>query len=232
VDAYRIRSYPCPLDDIDPAPFGHKWTIFEGSRGTCATPLYFSPLKIPSGHSTFTFQDAGYSGFNNPAKIAIDEAEKLFGDDATITLVSLGTGLRSLVERGQYRSGTKTGLRIKDEDVTSSVQQILASVGERGAGIEDATRVAKRVAKQLLEVANDTEISHLRMYEEFERQDQEGNYHRFNPPQGLGDIELADCSKEVDITETTRAWLNSADGERDVSVIVKNMKHYYELTQP
>lgn len=158
VDAYRVRSYPRPLYDIDPAPYGHKWTIFEGARGTCATPLYLSPLEIPSGHATFTFQDAGYSGFNNPAKVAIDEAEKVFGADATITLVSLGTGLRSLVDGG-----------VKDEHIDIFSQEILASVGELGSNIQDAPQVAKRVAKQLLEVANDTEISHLHMHAQFRR---------------------------------------------------------------
>ncbi|KAF9058506.1 acyl transferase/acyl hydrolase/lysophospholipase [Rhodocollybia butyracea] len=78
-DAYRIRSYPTPASEIEPSPYGHKWTIFEGARGTCAAPLYFSPLRILGGNSVYLFQDAGSSGFNNPAKIAVSEAEQVFG---------------------------------------------------------------------------------------------------------------------------------------------------------
>ncbi|KAI9461106.1 acyl transferase/acyl hydrolase/lysophospholipase [Boletus coccyginus] len=229
VDAYRIRSYPRPLYDIDPAPYGHKWTIFEGARGTCATPLYLSPLKIPSGHATFTFQDAGYSGFNNPAKVAIDEAEKVFGSDATITLVSLGTGLRSLVDWGQ--DGMGANREAEAEHIDSFVQQILANVGELVRNIQNAPQVAKRVAKQLLEVATDTEISHLHMHEQFKRQGQRQHYHRFNPPQGLGDIELTDYRQEATISPATDAWLSSPAGRAAISSAAENIRDHPKLKQ-
>ncbi|KAI9461101.1 hypothetical protein HD554DRAFT_1527788 [Boletus coccyginus] len=48
VDAYRIRSYPRPLCDIGPAPYGHKWTIFKGARGTM---ICSSTLSIPTRYS-------------------------------------------------------------------------------------------------------------------------------------------------------------------------------------
>lgn len=98
----------------------------------------------------------------------MDEAEKVFGSDATITLVSLGTGLRSLVERGQ--DGTGANREAEAEHIDSFVQQILANVGDLGRNFQNAPQVAKRVAKQLLEVATDTEISHLHMHEQFKRQ--------------------------------------------------------------
>ncbi|KAF8129626.1 acyl transferase/acyl hydrolase/lysophospholipase [Boletus edulis] len=216
-DAYRIRSYPRPLRDIDPAPYGHKWTVCEGARATCATTLYMSPLKIRSGHATFTFQDAGYSGFNNPAKVALDEAEKIFGVDAAIALVSLGTGLRSLVDG-----------EAEDEHINSFTQQILARIEELGRNVQDAPQVAKRVVKQLLEVANDTEISHSHMSERFKRQGQQENYSRFNPTRGLGDIDLTDYTREDAILETTYAWLRS-DGQSTVASAIQNMKESEEL---
>ncbi|KAF8547904.1 FabD/lysophospholipase-like protein [Imleria badia] len=229
VDAYRIRSYPRPSHNIDPAPYGHKWTIFEAARGTCATPLYLSPLKIQSGHATFTFQDAGYSGLNNPAKAATDEAEKIFGVDATITLVSLGTGLRSLVDGGQHR--TRTNEEVEDGHVDRFAQRILANVGELGRSIQNAPQVAKRVAKQLLEVATDTEISHLHMHEWFRSHGQRQNYHRFNPPQGLGNIELTDYRQEASISSVTDAWLRSPDGRAAISSAMENIKNHRKIKQ-
>jgi hypothetical protein len=80
----------------------------------------------------------------------------------------LGTGLRSLVEGRQH--GTRTNKEVKDEHVDSIAQQILADVEELGRSIRDAPQVAKRVAKQLLEVAADTEIAHLHMHEQFKIQ--------------------------------------------------------------
>ena len=239
VDAYRIRSYPRPRDEIDPAPYGHKWTIFEGARGTCATPLYLSPLTIQCGHATFAFQDAGFSGFNNPAKVAMDEAKKVFGTDATITLVSVGTGLRSLIDAGLR--GSSINKVIKDEHIDTLAQQILAKVGELGRNMRNAPQVAKRLAKQLLDVATDTEISHLHMYEQFRslyagfqpefplfaysfRRGQRRNYHRFNPPQGLGDIELTDYRQEATISSITDAWLKSPAGQAKISSATDNLR--------
>ncbi|KAF8427178.1 acyl transferase/acyl hydrolase/lysophospholipase [Boletus edulis BED1] len=223
VDAYRIRSYPRPLRDINPAPYGHKWTIFEGARATCAVPLYLSPLNIQVGHATFTFQDAGYSGFNNPAKVALDEAEKTFGPDATITLVTLGTGLRSLVYGGE--DGWGNNKQVDDEHIDRLALQILANVEKLGSIIQDAPQVARRVAKQLLEVANDTEISHLHMHERFKRQGQRHNYYRFNPPRGLGDIELTDYRQEATISDITYAWLKSPDGQFAITSAVETMRN-------
>lgn len=125
--------------------------------------MYLSPLKIQKGSATYVFQDAGFSGFNNPSTVALDEAEKLF-DDVEIKLVSLGTGLRSL--KGDSRVGTKP----EDEDINGIVQTIFASVGNVAKNIGNATQVAKRVAKQLLTVATDTELTHLHTYEQFERE--------------------------------------------------------------
>ncbi|KAF9467927.1 acyl transferase/acyl hydrolase/lysophospholipase [Collybia nuda] len=167
VDAYRIRSYPRPLDDIDPSPYGHKWSIFEAIRGTCAAPMYLSPLKVQQGHGIFVFQDAGFSGFNNPSTVALDEAEKLFGLDADIKLISLGTGLRSLVGEGKHPG---TSQDVKDEDIKSVVQMILNSVSTVAKNAKNAPQLARRVAKQLLEVATDTELTHLHTYEQFDRE--------------------------------------------------------------
>ncbi|KIM42911.1 hypothetical protein M413DRAFT_26876 [Hebeloma cylindrosporum] len=164
-DAYRIRSYPRPPDEVDPAPYGHKWSIFEGVRGTCAAPMYLSPLKIQKGPATYVFQDAGFSGFNNPASVALDEAEKLFDvDDVEIKLISLGTGLRSLT--GDGGKGTKA----EEGDINGVMQMILSSVGNTVKNIQNAPQVAKRLAKQLLSVATDTELTHLHTHEQFERE--------------------------------------------------------------
>ena len=51
--------------------------------------MYLSPLKIQKGPATYVFQDPGFSGFNNPASVALEEAEKLFdADDVNIKLIS------------------------------------------------------------------------------------------------------------------------------------------------
>lgn len=92
----------------------------------------------------------------------------MFGADATIILISLGNGLRSLVDGGQH--GATTNKEVNDGYVDHFAQRILANVGELGRNIQNAPQVAKRMAKQLLEVAADTELSHLHMHEWFRSQ--------------------------------------------------------------
>jgi hypothetical protein len=128
--------------------------------------MYLSPLKIQKGSAIYVFQDAGFSGFNNPATVALDEAEKIFSDedDVDIKLVSLGTGLRSL------KGDSVTGAKSEEESITGMVQTIFSTVGKTTKNIGNVTQVARRVAKQLLTVATDTEITHLHTYEQFGRE--------------------------------------------------------------
>lgn len=50
------------------------------------------------------------------------------------------------------------------------------------------------------------------------------HYHRFNPPQGLGDIELADYRQEATISSVTDAWLKSPDGRAAISSATEKIK--------
>ncbi|KAF8815236.1 FabD/lysophospholipase-like protein [Phlegmacium glaucopus] len=176
VDAYRIRSYPTPPSEIDPSPYGHKWTIFQGARGTCAAPLYLSPLKIARGNSVYSFQDAGSSGFNNPAKIGVSEAKQVFGDDAAITLSLVGQGkdlqdARKVMEEqvdsvmNQIVESTEQ-TRNRDEN---AILRLIKRAKRTHKNIQNSPELVRRIAKQLLEVATDTEMSHSQVYEQFKR---------------------------------------------------------------
>lgn len=183
VEPYRVRSYPTPPTEIDPSPYGHKWTVLQCARGTCAAPLYLSPLRIASGNSIYLFQDAGSSGFNNPAKIAASEAQAVFGADAAITLVSLGTGIKSLV--GKWKD-LNEARRVMDDQVDSVMNQIVESaeqtdkpdnkilrffkgVRRTHKNVQNSPDLVRRIATQLLEVATDTEITHSQVHEQFRR---------------------------------------------------------------
>lgn len=50
------------------------------------------------------------------------------------------------------------------------------------------------------------------------------DYFRFNPPRGLGDINLTDCKQEVAIASITDAWLRSPAGRKGISSLVNLMK--------
>jgi hypothetical protein len=99
--------------------------------------MYFAPLQIDSQ----AFQDAAASGFNNPTLEVLAEAALRWPPEThEFVVVSLGMGLPSLLRNNPG-----------NEEVATMLQE------ELGKGIPV---VMDQVAKQLLSVANDTELTH------------------------------------------------------------------------
>ena len=130
---------------------GRRWQIWEAAIGTISCPRLFSSFEL---QPQFLFQAANASGFSNPSMIAYTEALDLFGNDAEITLVSLGMGLR---DRHDYSSPTDTSIdnmlknlgltlqsQIQDPKLRAFVEQTqLVATGTR---IKDL-RVADRIRR-------------------------------------------------------------------------------------
>jgi hypothetical protein len=100
--------------------------------------MYFAPLQIGSQ----AFQDAAASGFNNPTLEALAEAALRWPPEThEFVVVSLGTGLPSLLRNNPGN----------EEVETMSQSQLGKSI----------PIVMDQIVKQLLSVANDTELTHL-----------------------------------------------------------------------
>ena len=83
---YPIRSYRAR--GAPPPPF----TILQVARACVAAPDRFLPVTIGTGHRKVTLIDAT-TGFANPAKELLQEAQRVFGEDAKVaTIVSIGSG--------------------------------------------------------------------------------------------------------------------------------------------
>ena len=83
---YPIRSYRAR--GAPPPPF----TILQVARACVASPDRFLPVTIGTGHRKVTLIDAT-TGFANPAKELLQEAQRVFGEDANVaTIVSIGSG--------------------------------------------------------------------------------------------------------------------------------------------
>ncbi|KAI9461110.1 acyl transferase/acyl hydrolase/lysophospholipase [Boletus coccyginus] len=189
--AYRLRSYATPRGGVDSAPPGHNWTIRQAARATSAAPTYFAPLQIGSQ----AFQDAAASGFNNPTLEALEEAELRWPSKThELVVVSLGTGLASL-------------LRDNTDD------KVAAVLREKFGYTAVVMNRFEQISKQLVSVANDTESTHREAAKCFAKWKRRDDYFRFNPPQGLGDLDLADYMSEGTIVEITNVWLRSPDGK-------------------
>ncbi len=61
------------------------------ARATSAAPTYFEPARIRIGDREFTLVDGGVF-VNNPAVSAYAEAKRIFPDEDSFLVVSLGTG--------------------------------------------------------------------------------------------------------------------------------------------
>jgi hypothetical protein len=81
IRSYRVRGAPAP-------PF----TILQTARACIAAPDRFLPVTIGTDHRKITLIDAT-TGFANPAKELLQEAQRVFGEDTNVaTIVSIGSG--------------------------------------------------------------------------------------------------------------------------------------------
>ncbi|KAF8550170.1 FabD/lysophospholipase-like protein [Imleria badia] len=143
-DAQRIRSYASPrrqdgTSDPEIVP-GHAWTIRDAALGTTSCPRLFSPFKL----GEYGFMAANTSGFSNPSMIAYSEALDLFGENAEVSVISLGMGLRN---RHDYSS--------------LSMKKIDQMITDLGVGVTDQ-RLKNLISHTQL-VATSTQIKHLRL---------------------------------------------------------------------
>jgi hypothetical protein len=104
---YPIRSYRAR--GAAPPPF----TILEAARACIASPERFLPVTVGSGHRRVTLVDAT-SGFANPTKELLQEAQRVFGEDANVaTVVSIGSGkcMTSKVSEGNDENALVEALK-------------------------------------------------------------------------------------------------------------------------
>ena len=81
IHSYRTRGAP-PM----------SLTILQAARACVAAPDRFLPVTIGTGHRKVTLIDAT-TGFANPTKELLQEAQRVFGEDANMaTIVSIGSG--------------------------------------------------------------------------------------------------------------------------------------------
>lgn len=149
VEPYRLRSYMTPPRGVQPAGLDHAWTICQIIRATTASPTYLKPLNI----GLQSFQDAGSSGSANPIWDALNEVELRWSKSAEPVIISLGTGLVSLL-------AIPSDL---DEEVSSEphYKQVSSQIQHKTkTKIPQSQLWLDEFAKQLVRVAQDTNLKH------------------------------------------------------------------------
>ncbi|KAG6373275.1 acyl transferase/acyl hydrolase/lysophospholipase [Boletus reticuloceps] len=204
VEPYRVRSYTKPPRGVE-SVVGRDWTICEVIRAATALPGYVKPVDIESQ----SFQDAALSGSANPVWAAISEVELRWSKKCEPLMISLGTGLVSLLSSDS------------DEELSDQDGKPL---GITGSQPPRGVLSSSTFSKQLLGVARDTELAHRRAKECFRDMNLAHNYFRFDPTGGLGDICASDVTQVPRITALTNAWLRTPEGYEETTGAFRALK--------
>ena len=126
---YLIRNYrPTCSQQIHPTPHSHRWLLREAIIASTATPHFYAPLSIESSGNTYKFQDAGLSGWSNPAGIAWDEAKFVFANRRINILLSMGNGLPNIVGPDVQLGNSVQGLVRKLENIANDTEKVHESL--------------------------------------------------------------------------------------------------------
>lgn len=90
-------------------------TIWQVARATSAATTFFKSIHL--GRDKIEFIDAGF-GYNNPAEILIEEAEKLFPQHNQLCILSIGTGLGRVITIQNSRRSILSALKTMASEST------------------------------------------------------------------------------------------------------------------
>jgi Patatin-like phospholipase len=180
--AVRMRSYG--TRDADP----FHASIWQAGRATSAAPTFFAPIEIDD----VLYGDGG-TGWNNPTKEAIAEADNIWPDRPIGIIISIGTGLEKALE-------------LKDEptQLTSLAKLFLENTSPK-----NAFKLA--VAEYAVRCLTSCEMVDREIAERPDRHVLDGNYFRLNVPQGMGAIGLAEWDKLKQMIALTNRYMDHGE---------------------
>jgi patatin-like phospholipase/acyl hydrolase len=90
----NIDARPTLFKTYDISTTFEDCSIWQVARATSAATTFFKSIQL--GRDKIEFIDAGF-GYNNPAEILIEEAEKQYPEYDQLCILSIGTGLGRVV---------------------------------------------------------------------------------------------------------------------------------------
>ena len=166
--------------------------IWEAARATTAAPTFFLPIII----SDIEYTDGG-TGFNNPAELAIYEAHNIWPNRPIGCLISVGTGLEDAIQLGNEAKG---------------LARKLLSIAST------STAFNIDVAEWCVALLTSSHSKHLQLKKQARRLNINGNYFRFDVPQGMSIIGLGDWEKLPDMIALTEPYMTYDKSEEKDSV--------------
>jgi Patatin-like phospholipase len=176
--AVRMRTYNTSTTDAFSA------RIWEAARATSAASIFFKPITI----NGVAYSDGG-PGWNNPTMEAILEAHKIWPNRPIGCLLSVGTGLEKAIQ-------------LSDNE-ESSISEISAHLLRLWTPKES---FQSDIAKYCVDSLMSCEKIH-REVSSYPHMIPHRNYFRFNVPQGMSEIGLAEWNKIEDIIALTETYM-------------------------
>jgi predicted acylesterase/phospholipase RssA len=213
-----FRSYQCEGHNAS------QCTIWEAGRATSAAPTLFKPIEIEIPRPGGTFVDGGLA-YNNPAELALSEAQKIWTTTKRFSIVSIGTGrLKSIpiVELESISSESKESAtrKRKRTEIKSQVldwvpdamtaNQMIQTVARTPKGV----MAVKKMAEVCVSLTTSSEPVHQRLLQLSQSSDPEKKfpYHRFNVERDMQDIGLEECHRMKEMMAHTAVYLEETEG--------------------
>jgi hypothetical protein len=196
--AVLLRTYGTASHD----PFRAK--IWEAARATSAAPTFFSPMKIDS----VPYGDGG-TGWNNPAREALNEANVIWPNRPIGCLISLGTGEEDPVQLVES---------------TMLLQQSWNQGWIPGFASQVAPKLAfkLKVAQYCADCLTSCKSVHDDILLHLDRDHLRGRYFRFNTP-GMGNIGLEEWGKIPDMISLTMNYMDSSGMPELKKTVAENL---------
>ncbi|SPO02864.1 uncharacterized protein DNG_05541 [Cephalotrichum gorgonifer] len=120
----NVDARPTLFTTYDLSANTQDCSIWQVARATSAATTFFKSIKL--GRDEIEFIDAGF-GYNNPCEILIEEARRQYPNRHEFRVLSIGTGLGSIVEVKDSRRSILGALK----KMASSSQRVAATLKTR-----------------------------------------------------------------------------------------------------
>jgi len=109
-------------------------TVWQAARATSAAPTFFKRLRIGPQHAQEEFLDGGL-GSNNPTKLLMEEAVKIFDrQDPIVCIISIGTGKTNVTEfktPGLFQKTLPTELSYALKNMATDCETVEGEISQR-----------------------------------------------------------------------------------------------------
>ena len=202
-----FRSYNCKGHNAN------KCAIWEAARATSAAPTLFKPIRIENPPPGATFVDGGFL-YNNPAELAISEAQRIWTSVKTFCLVSVGTGrLKSVKVVDDVRHNAAQNSSTARSSNARPLKR--RRVKENAATTSPGLVALRKIGEICVKLATSSEPVHQRLLNIADSHDAEQRfpYHRFNVERDMDEIELQEWNQLEAIGDHTTRYMAEVEGE-------------------